>query len=603
MIYDDVNIESAKAAKSRDRKFLASKIEKLILFAPITDYSIYLSSNMPSSNPAEEFGNKYYDSLQELTFNSRPIIESRTLIAQDNSIYASEIVSAIEKRIEKAIPNQKLFSIYLLDSISKNVGLPYTALFSKSLLKTFTRTYSLVDDPTRIKLIKLFKTWKVPTSLTGLPLFDSRQLDQIEQFLIKATAGNTVNSNSNNSSNSPSTGGNTLNTPPTPLGGMNGFGGNGGNFYNNLSYNEDPRLSLIRDIEDLTNMVNLRLIGVSSNDEKTVQRFNLLNQLKSILVNDSKLPIEQLKGVKQQLQTIRNDEMMKLNLLKQQQEQQHLQQHQEPQLLPPAKNQPLANPNNYNTANVETLFVMIESSFRSDKSPTEVPESMDQSNSFRGKLGLNNMSFLQNILNKTQGGPTPVSSGGSTIDFGFIQPKKEQLVSQFSLDGSFITQHTPSVFEIFLLYPEKETTMCSNCPKRFAATPEGHMAKQAHLDWHFRLSRRLAQNNLVNRSWYTSADDWASPESAKHVLTGSSEMENLDAVSRDDFAAAEHNVPIPAGSATSTVCDVCRENLEGVFDENSGEWVWRGAVSFRGGVRHFLCHLETQKRDRSPQRD
>lgn len=597
---------------------------------------------MSNSNPGLEFGNDYFNSLQELTFNSRPIIESHTLLAQENSIYASEIVSAIERRIERAIPNQKLFALYLMDSISKNVGLPYTTLFSKNLLKTFMRTYSLVDDPTRVRLIKLFKTWKIPTALTGLPLFDSRQLDQIEQFLIKATAANNNTNNTNNINNNTGSINATtlskLDTPPIPQSlPLN-------DFYKN-TYNDDPRLLLVRDIEDLTNMVNSRLIG-SPNDEKALQRFNLLNQLKHILLADSNLPTQQLDSVRQQLQSIRNDEMMKLNVLKQiQQKQQQKQQIKSP--TPPLL-QTVIN-NNFNTANAQALFTMMSSvatqkQQQIQKSPNEIPASLNQllggsitnsspspdgNNSFRGSLGLNNLSFLQNILNKTGTGsassPPPSSlsgklsstNGGEQIDFGFIQPKKEQLISQFSLTESFIQGHKPNNFEIDLLYP-KDSSQCSNCSKRFANTYEGHLEKQNHLDWHFRINKRIMPSTgggVVNRSWYLQSDEWinfTNNPNPTFIQTSTPPTKRNAPV--DDFSGFkdnrnedekmnDHIVPIPQGASNEVICDVCKELIHGVFDEDTGEWIWKGVISHRGTIRHYICHLETSKRDRSPQRE
>lgn len=581
---------------------------------------------MATADAGAEFGKQYLESLQELTFNSRPIIESHTLLAQENTIYAGEIVAAIERRIERAIPSQKLFALYLMDSIAKNVGLPYTTLFSKSLLKTFTTAYSLVDDPTRVRMIKLFKTWKVPTAFTGLPLFDSRQLDQIEQFLIKATAGNVANPISSTGS-TPSR----LGTPPTPQSlPLNGF--------QTGPSNEDPQWALVRDIEDLTNMVNSRLIA-SPNDDKALQRFNLLNQLKGILSADASLPPQQLDSVRQQLLSIRNDEAMKLNALRQSlQKAKSL----SPPLLQTAVN------NNLNTANAQALF-SIMSSVASQKSPhaqhqnQQPPASLnsilgetspnDGTGSFRGTLGLNNLSFLQNILSKSGAKATPPSqnqtTSGAPIDFGFIQPSREQLVSQFALTETFITHHRPSNYEAELLYP-RDSTQCSNCPKRFPATQLGQIEKQAHLDWHFRINKRVLSTSgggVVNRSWYLTSDEWinfdpngvtgSNGNNAPHNGGGASTTgPSLGAVSfaehgtgndfrEDRSAAGETETPfvaIPPGASNEVTCDVCKEIISGVFDEDTGEWIWRGAVSYRGKVRHYMCHLETTKRDRSPQR-
>ena len=127
--------------------------------------------------------------LDELTCNSRPIITTLTKTAEENIACAQQFVDAIERRIERCVPNQKLFAFYVLDSICKNAGSPYTIYFSRNLAKLYKRTYLIVDNQTRTDLIKMFKTWLMPSSSSmGDHLFHKEALDAIEQFLIKASA-------------------------------------------------------------------------------------------------------------------------------------------------------------------------------------------------------------------------------------------------------------------------------------------------------------------------------------------------------------------------------------------------------------------------------
>lgn len=48
--------------------------------------------------------------LEELTFNSRPIITTLTKLAEENISCAQYFVDAIESRIEKCMPKQKLYA-------------------------------------------------------------------------------------------------------------------------------------------------------------------------------------------------------------------------------------------------------------------------------------------------------------------------------------------------------------------------------------------------------------------------------------------------------------------------------------------------------------
>lgn len=184
--------------------------------------------------------------LDELTFNSRPIITTLTKIAEENISCAQYFVDALESRIEKCMPSQKLYAFYALDSICKNAGSPYTIYFSRNLFSLYRKTYLLVDNVTRTKLINMFKTWMTPNETTGgsLPLFERGALERIEQFLIKASALHQKNFQS------------MLPTPTVPL--------------------------LLREIDKLAGLTNERLRD-QPNDQKLQTKLMVLSQLKQEL--------------------------------------------------------------------------------------------------------------------------------------------------------------------------------------------------------------------------------------------------------------------------------------------------------------------------------
>ncbi|KAJ3078876.1 hypothetical protein HK102_004180, partial [Quaeritorhiza haematococci] len=126
---------------------------------------------------------EYRASLADLTFNSKPIITNLTIIAQENMHAAPAIVQAIEDHIRIAHPKQKLFVMYLLDSICKNVGGRYIELFARNLVRTFSNTFEAVSAEDKTRLQKLFVTWK--SSPTG-PLFSSQIVGQLDQTIAHA---------------------------------------------------------------------------------------------------------------------------------------------------------------------------------------------------------------------------------------------------------------------------------------------------------------------------------------------------------------------------------------------------------------------------------
>lgn len=142
------------------------------------------------TEPEELFNADYYQHLLlSLTLNSKALITELTSLAETYVDNAQQIVRLIEDRITKILPKYKLYSFYLLDSVIKNIGNPYSLLFAKNLYKLFTESYLIVEDTnTRQDLINLFQTWMVGQSSNGLEIFPREVLVKIESFIIKATS-------------------------------------------------------------------------------------------------------------------------------------------------------------------------------------------------------------------------------------------------------------------------------------------------------------------------------------------------------------------------------------------------------------------------------
>lgn len=87
-------------------------------------------------------------------------------------------------------PEFKLPALYLLDSLVKNVGTPYTVYLSRNLYRTFFDTFTVVDIGTRRALEELFESWKqpVPLSRDPRPVFPPEVTQSIDASLIKIRA-------------------------------------------------------------------------------------------------------------------------------------------------------------------------------------------------------------------------------------------------------------------------------------------------------------------------------------------------------------------------------------------------------------------------------
>ncbi|KAI6170135.1 CID domain-containing protein [Aphelenchoides besseyi] len=103
----------------------------------------------------------YQKTLSTLDSNNKQKINILTMLAEDYAKHSEGIVNVIKQSILEVPNNQKLFRLYLVDSIVKNLRETgdYVEHFAECLVEIFVHVFQRSDERTRASLFKLRSTW------------------------------------------------------------------------------------------------------------------------------------------------------------------------------------------------------------------------------------------------------------------------------------------------------------------------------------------------------------------------------------------------------------------------------------------------------------
>ncbi|KAK2793425.1 hypothetical protein FQN51_001250 [Onygenales sp. PD_10] len=599
-----------------------------------------MSAGLASDEVAEDYKN----SLEDLTGNDKFQISNLTVIAKENTEHAMAISRVLENHIRTTPPAQKLPALYVVDSVVKNVGTPYTLFLGRNLYQTFMNAYTLVDSQTRKKLDEMLKTWKepVPGSLDTRPVFPAEITRSIENALIKARTAalqhqqargpQDIHGRGRGAATPPSATWRNTPTPPqgryTPAAGQNApqqYPSNG-QPYSDPRYHQTPSGqhpygqpsqevidlgALNRDIDNLIITARADFANTPL-DPSIQQRLKALLDLQNIL-QQQKLPQDQLKLIRDQVS--------------------QLQPPRQPTPPPAPRATPVMNPsvpppqpNLQALLNPSTIAELLKATANQQSRtppPPSIPSFLQQPQATSTPPPPPSATappLMENPLIASLRArgllPPPTTSAPPTPPtLPFILPGQ----GAFTPPASIPQLPTPSGIQINVqmtsasiriprpnliasLYEEKPNR-CGTCGRRFLSDEAGKNKKARHLDWHFKTNQRMteASKRGQSRSWYLDEREWIK----------SREYDD-DAGPIDDEATSTNGAVTDAAGAKkgpqkqwiqapndatlrNAPCPICQEKFESTWSEEAQDWIWQDAIKVGSRIYHASCYSEVTK--------
>ncbi|KAJ2930199.1 hypothetical protein H1R20_g6915, partial [Candolleomyces eurysporus] len=494
------------------------------------------------------FRSDYMRSLADLTFNSRPIIERLSLLAQDYSRHADIVVSCVETHIRRVQPSMKLPAFYLLDSVSKNVHDPYARKFAPVIVRLFLDTYGQVDPKTRQKMEEMLLTWR-----NGSPT-RSEVFGAVNQLAIER-----------------------------------GVWGEGGD----LSITKGQVLSELQFAIDQKK----RALSVNQYDTDAQTKIEVLYQLRKCIteVGVSQDELRQILGQLREL--VKSAPPVTQPVPPPPANNWANPPYPASRIQPPhpasAPSYP-TDPSTYPSAgypNPQPPAVPQPTSSSMPALPdTEKLSSIINSLVSAGVVGPPRVKAASNAPNLKAPQPATSTSSDDWKDY-----KKTILGQKSKLSTLDILRTKPAIKS--LLY-DRLSSQCKQCGLRFSDSASGTERHQQHLDMHFKHNRRAAQSagRGHSRASFLGVDDWihnsSGNDKGKSRATSATQSEAGIPVPSVAELRSRFVVVPPGDEAKHISCPICKEQLKSEFLEDDEEWVWRNAVSKDDKIYHATCHAE-----------
>ncbi|GAM86126.1 hypothetical protein ANO11243_041370 [Dothideomycetidae sp. 11243] len=593
-----------------------------------------------SELPSDEVALDFKDSLSDLQFNNRYEISNLTIIAKENIEHAQALSRTLEHHIRTAPPNRKLPALYVLDSIVKNVGSPYTIYIGRNLFSIFMGAYTLVDTATRKAMESMLRTWQVGMagSVDPTPVFPRETTDKLENALSRAKIAM-----QNSQTVPPRPGSANFQKTPTPIQQGPQYG------HPQPSPQVPPSLlaalsqfkpqdntaDLKKKIEDLVSLTKADF-AANPYDQAIQQKMSNLLSLQTFVASQS-LPPDSLQAIRAQVDQMYAERKPAPVAAPQPwqppapaannfQVPPNLAQLLQGQASTPAPTQPTFAPG--------ALEALLKATANGQKPSTPSLPSFPIAPSFNtnGSAPITNGAQAQSLMDALKAAglasasSTPNPPPAPQIPKPAAQSAADLLKSLSAIPG-FANLATPSamgsafpppppnfkprvplsqsglkIFNPAILAPlyPPQANQCPTCGLRFLPTKEGKDAKAAHLDWHFRTNQRIADSvhRSVHRNWYPDEHDWlALKEVDASLLSAADEAAASAATSSSTGGAAAAAKPrkrpyVLASTGGNKICPICQDAFVSEWSADVQDWVWNDAVEKGGRVYHAACFAE-----------
>lgn len=478
-------------------------------------------------------------------------------------------------------PTVRLPALYVLDSISKNIGSPYVTLWGQRIAHIFLETYRLVDQPTKVRMEELLNTWRT-AGQGGQPLYGGEAQWEIERTLY----GSRGPPSAQPSHLQPPAGFGTHRSSPRP---------------STRSPMPHPSQAALPPGEQArrTKMAEQidRLLALGTQDQYrnpkafSPARMSALKQLKTV-VQTATLSPQETDQIQNQLDTLAAEY--------QQSRTETSTPSSVPVGLPDQQTQNASLlPANIGSA-LENLSKMGVFGANGTSSSTHSPHPAQTATTLTPAQSNPSEDLIKSLM---AAGLLPSSSGPikpAAQDDAYTSAILNLDIKLTSAD----LQKELSEEAVQLVCYKDLPLQCRQCANRYPAGAAGQRSLDKHLDWHFKQGRRAKDSHArgLSRSWFERIYDWvrggandpsASANGGRDANAG---KQGLSAQQEAELkAASEAWVAAPTDpSLANAPCPICKEKFQSEWSEDEEEWIWKNARKVEGAYYHGSCYYSAK---------